>query len=377
MGALDDLPPDQRAVLQLVLQRGRSYDDIAQLLSIDRSAVRQRALDAFDALTPATVLPGPEQALVTDYLLGQLPEKVAEQVYSFLQASDADRVWAEAIVGVVTSLVSHALPEIPAGGIEAGGTGFADDWSASGHGRDSDPADAAVSVDDDEQPLHPDDDTHSAPAGRGPLPPVATDPWEASAPSAEPLDDRDLRPSSRRGGAILLSVVAVLIAAAVVIAVANAGGGKKAPTTRPRTGTQATMTSTTDTTNTTATTTSTTPNQILAQLNLRSPNGAKGTVGIVEVVRVKGVLGMVIDAQGVPANTVHNAYAVWLYNSPTSHRRIGFVPTLVGKSEQLVTEGRLPAWARAYHHILISLETQPHPSSPGEVVLYGPFHERS
>ena len=52
MASLDSLPADQRAVLQLVLQRGRSYDDIAKLLSIDRAAVRQRALAALDALGP-------------------------------------------------------------------------------------------------------------------------------------------------------------------------------------------------------------------------------------------------------------------------------------------------------------------------------------
>ena len=54
MASLDTLPPDQRAVLQLVLQRGRSYDDIAKLLSIDRAAVRERALRALDALGPQT-----------------------------------------------------------------------------------------------------------------------------------------------------------------------------------------------------------------------------------------------------------------------------------------------------------------------------------
>src|SRR5581483_3559712 len=50
MASLDSLPPDQRAVLQMVLQRGRSYDDIAEMLSIDRASVRRRALEAFDEL---------------------------------------------------------------------------------------------------------------------------------------------------------------------------------------------------------------------------------------------------------------------------------------------------------------------------------------
>ena len=54
MASLDHLPADQRAVLELVLQRGRNYDQIATLLSVDRAGVRQRALSAFDALAPDT-----------------------------------------------------------------------------------------------------------------------------------------------------------------------------------------------------------------------------------------------------------------------------------------------------------------------------------
>ena len=78
MAPLDSLPADQRAVVQLVLQRRRSYDDIAELLSIDRAAVRERALAAFDALGPQTRVPPERRALITDYLLGQLPPRVSE-----------------------------------------------------------------------------------------------------------------------------------------------------------------------------------------------------------------------------------------------------------------------------------------------------------
>jgi hypothetical protein len=42
MATIESLPADQRAVLQLVLQRGRTYDEIARLLSIDRAGVRAR-----------------------------------------------------------------------------------------------------------------------------------------------------------------------------------------------------------------------------------------------------------------------------------------------------------------------------------------------
>ena len=371
MSALDDLAPDQRAVLQLVLQRGRSYDEIARLLSIDRAAVRQRALDAFEALTPATVLPGPEQALVTDYLLGQLPEKVGEQVYSFLEASDADRAWALAIVGVITPLVSHSLPEIPVGGLDPARP--ADDPGAGGLERHSDsPAAAAIALED--EPYESEQAVPSAPAPERLLPPVATATWQDPEFEFGGEGPREDRPSSRRGGAILLVIVAVVIAAAVVIAVATSGSPAKHPASAANT-TTAGQTTHTGTTGTTGTTATTTP-QILAQLNLTSPTGASSTLGIAQVVREAGVTGIVIDAQGVPPNTSHNAYAVWLYNSSTSHRFVGFVPNLVGKNGKLATEGRLPADAASYHRLLITLETQSKPTTPGEVVLSGRFSER-
>jgi len=50
MTELDRLPPDQRAVLSLVLERGKSYGEVAEMLAIPESAVRDRAHAALDAL---------------------------------------------------------------------------------------------------------------------------------------------------------------------------------------------------------------------------------------------------------------------------------------------------------------------------------------
>jgi hypothetical protein len=50
MDPIDQLPPDQSAVLSLLLRQGRSYADIAQLLGIPESAVRVRAHAALDAI---------------------------------------------------------------------------------------------------------------------------------------------------------------------------------------------------------------------------------------------------------------------------------------------------------------------------------------
>ncbi len=79
----------------------------------------------------------------------------------------------------------------------------------------------------------------------------------------------------------------------------------------------------------------------------------------------------------MPANTTHNAYGVWLYNSSTSHEFVGFVPSLVGKNGKLTTEGKLPADATRYGQLLVTLETQSKPTTPGEVVLQGPFREHA
>jgi hypothetical protein len=50
---LDRLPPDQRAVLSLVLDRGKSYAEVSELLGIPEGAVRDRAHAALDALAVA------------------------------------------------------------------------------------------------------------------------------------------------------------------------------------------------------------------------------------------------------------------------------------------------------------------------------------
>jgi hypothetical protein len=50
MTELDRLPPDQHAVLSLVLDRGKSYGEVAEMLAIPESAVRDRAHAALDAL---------------------------------------------------------------------------------------------------------------------------------------------------------------------------------------------------------------------------------------------------------------------------------------------------------------------------------------
>lgn len=54
MKDLDRLAPDQRAVLSLVLEQDRSYEEVASLLGMSEQAVRDRAHAALDALAHDT-----------------------------------------------------------------------------------------------------------------------------------------------------------------------------------------------------------------------------------------------------------------------------------------------------------------------------------
>ncbi|MDE3130746.1 MAG: hypothetical protein KGL16_06295, partial [Acidobacteriota bacterium] len=213
---------------------------------------------------------------------------------------------------------------------------------------------------------------------------------DSDAPTAVPEPPPSSPRSSRRGGAILLGTVGALIVAGIAVVALSSGAARHTPqhghrgssvaTTQTGAlagggGTTAAPTTGSSTTASPGSTTSSTTGtpQILAQLNLSSPSGGRATVGIVLVERLGGVVGVVIDAQGVPPNSTRNAYAVWLYNSPTSYRFVGFVPSLVGKNGRLATEGRLKGWAAGYHRLLITLETRRKPTAPGQVVLAGPF----
>jgi hypothetical protein len=122
MARIDDLPADQRAALQLLLKQNRSYDEIAQLLRIEESAVRERARAALDALGPDDVedLTLEQQDEVADYLLGQQTASRRAATREFLETSAAGRAWARVVAGELRPLAGDDLPDIPAEAAEVG-----------------------------------------------------------------------------------------------------------------------------------------------------------------------------------------------------------------------------------------------------------------
>ena len=110
---LDTLAPDQRAVVQLVLQRGRSYEQIAELLKISEDAVRARAHAGLTALAPDAELPADKVAQISDFLLGQQNGKPRQATRRMLRSNAAAREWAETVRARLEDL-GGALPDLPA-----------------------------------------------------------------------------------------------------------------------------------------------------------------------------------------------------------------------------------------------------------------------
>jgi hypothetical protein len=358
MASIDTLPADQHAVLQLVLQRHRNYDDIAQLLSIDRAAVRERALAALDALAPGTRVAPERRALITDYLLGQLPAPVAAETREMLARSPGERAWARVVASELAPMAGGPLPEIPA---DAGAQGDeAPAREAEGAATESAPAAAVTPAAAAVAPAP------AAAQASGPPPPGEGQGTPADQGGKPPAAGRR---SSRRGGAILLAGGGVVVVAAIVAVILTGGSSSKHSSTaasNPATTSAAASTQT----NTAA---SATPRPV-AQVNLTSPAAGSKTRGAAVIVKQGSNAAIEIIAEAVPANTTHDAYAVWLYNSGSDNRLLGFVNPGIKKDGVLRTLGALPANASHFKQLLVTRETQAKPRAPGSVVLHGAFN---
>ncbi len=358
----------------MVLKRGRSYDEIARLLSLDRAAVRERAQIALDAIGPHTEVAPEHQHLIADYLLGQLSDADAAEVRDLLADSPNDRAWARVVSSELAPLMGdNRLPEIP---VERSAPREPDAPASQAPA----PAEFAAAELAAPEPLHA-LAAESPPAGLG---------------SAQPDEERKrrrgrrrkrdengaavpvagTRRSSRLGGALVI-LVGVVAAGVVVFFVVRGGHSKKHTASTPVTTTAAAPASTpsTPTSSTPTTSTSATSASVVAQINLSPPTTDKKSkaAGIAEVLNEGSIDGIAVVAQNVPPNTTKppNAYAVWLYNSSKDAHLLGFVNPGVGKTGRLSTAGRLPTNASHYKQLIVTVETTASPKQPGTIILEG------
>jgi Sigma-70, region 4 len=326
MSRLDELPPDQRATLSLLLRQRKSYAEVAVLLGIEQTAVHDRAHAALAVLAPsqARELAPAQRAEIADYILGQQPG-IAERLKTrtYLGSAEPARAWAQALVDELAAIDPAELPDIP----PATATATAKAATA-----------GAVAA----TPRIGESIAELSAAPRG-----DSDAFGSSTASSQPA-------SSRLGGALLLG--AIVVAAVVAAILLTNGGGSPSKS--------AAKSSTSGTSKTTGPTVS-------ASLPIKSSDPKSRSIGVVEILTEKGKRGFFIAAEHLPASS-HFFYAVWLYNSHTSAEPVSKAPP-VGSDHKLAGGALLPSNAASYREILLTRETNAHPTHPGHVVLRGPF----
>lgn len=317
MASVESLPADQRAVLQLVLKQGKSYEDLAKLLKIDSAAVRTRAHAGVEALAPeAPELDADERGEIVDYLLSQASASERAATREDLEDSPPGRAWARAAAAALQPLTPIELPEVP-----------------------SEPAEVAEAF--------------------------------------EALDRRterqaEVKRSSRTGGLLFLAGIGVVLAVILVLVFSAADNSSNGPTNESA-GTPTSPATAAPATGGTTPPTTTTP-QLVSSARLAPPAGdTSGAAGVAVIAREAGALVLGLQATGLPKSAPGTAYALWLFNPPNKARFLGFVRKPVAADGKLASASRLDQSPDGYGQLLVTRETQNGPTKPGTIILRGVF----
>jgi len=343
---LDAIAPDQRAVLQLVLQRGRSYAQIAELLKISEDAVRARAHAGLAGLAPQVELPADKVAAISDFLLEQQNGKPRQATRRMLRTSEPAHEWATAVSATLADVAGDALPGIPA--------------------RKDDAATAAPVAEPEaeaevEDASDPETSEESAPSPR-PRPrraaPAAN--AAAAAPPGEPAPSRRV---SKRGGALLIGGIGVLVAALLVWVFAIRGGDD-GDNGNPTAG------------NATPTPTATPQAQEVGQIALKGTGSARDAAATMRLFSAQNQLAFTLEGTKVPASRENEAYAVWFVNGSKS-QRLGYAAPVTADGK-LGTSGpreedlaKFPEWLGSYRQVVVSRDRSQNAKAPGPIVLRG------
>jgi hypothetical protein len=309
MGSLESLNDGQRAILQLLLGKGKSYDDIARLLHSDPGAVRRRAQGAVEALGPdRSDVPGDRRNEIADYLLGQQTASQRAATREYLEGSSAGRGWARsAAAGLAPFAADDALPDVPAEREEVA---------------------------------------------------QAFDALDRRAARQE-----EVQRSSQLGGRLIAAGLGVVVAIIIILVVSLTGGGDsgkghsaaKAPTatvTTPTLGGNA---------------------RVFLQGTLAPPAGSdsksSGQVALVVFPDTKRFR-LALEATNLPPSSNQgSAYGVWFYTSPKQAQFLGFPGKVVGADGKLQTVADLAPDTPGYREVLLTRETTQSPSRPGAIIL--------
>jgi hypothetical protein len=244
------LSADQQAMLQLLLERGQRYADLASVLGVDEAEVRSRAREALTELGGAD----PDRNVgLTDYLLGQADPIGRADAVRHLKDDPGDLSLATELSQKLLLVAPEAdLPRLPG----------------------------------EERPARPRRRRSSA-GGRQPILERlrgAREPTEGAAAGRMTLTRRQAQLS------VLLGCVAVLVVVGVLAITGTFGGGSD---------------------NTTPATTTASGNQRLASVKLKPPSGGNASGAAVFGVAGGSQLYVDVKLTGLPPAPKGQAYVMW------------------------------------------------------------------
>jgi hypothetical protein len=118
MATFDQLSDEQRAIVELVVQQGKSYDELSDMLGMPEPRVRELARDALVELAPISAQAVEEdwRGQLADYVLGQQAGPEATATRGHMRRSEAARSWTRSLVDSLEQLYTNGdLPAIPEG----------------------------------------------------------------------------------------------------------------------------------------------------------------------------------------------------------------------------------------------------------------------
>jgi hypothetical protein len=259
MATFDQLSAEQRAIVELVLQQGKTYPELAEMLGMSESRVRELSRDALVELAPVSVrgVEADWRGQLADYVLGQQAGPEATATKGHLRRSEAARSWARSLLDSLEQLYANgSVPAIPEGE----------------RGRAKRP------------PVEP----SAAPAGAAGL---SAAPSGARGLASDPIMRRRLLAAAAAAVVILLAVLVWPIGLLT-------GDDDKSSSANS-------------------------DNQSSAQGNQNQATATNGPAGIAIVVDQGGKKQLLVQAARLAPSGQNEGYYVWLYNSPSDARSLG------------------------------------------------------
>jgi len=298
MATFDQLPAEQRAILELVIQRRQSYDELAGMLGMPTPRVRQLAREALADLSPrsAARVDGDWRSQVADYLLNQQTGPEGTATRGHLKRSEPARLWALSLLDSLDHLYDERdLPVIPEG---------------------------------EAAPLRARERERSRERERPPERERAERPSRPLSAGAEAIVRRRRIAAAAAAAAALLFILLVWPVGLLTGDDDGDGGGASSDQAedQPR---------------------------VLGQLLLRPQSGEKG-VGIALITERDGERSLLVQARGLRPTREGQAYEVWLFNGQDDATSMG--AQLTDRQGNYQGAGRLPENYEEFEFLDISRE---------------------